>query len=325
MDYWGPLGRRRTVTALAATVIALGAGYLMQVVLADRTPLATVDKLPGAASGLRSVDQPAVLPLSPEATLAQLAPPQILPDRVKKPVNTPPATWDDARMSPFGFECGPTLTLKVQDAAMIIAQVFAPCDPGQNVTIRHGALEIDLMTDSFGRAQTVVPALVDSATVTAVLERQTVKADADLPDAGAYSRVVLVWEGEQVFRMNAYELGATRGESGHIRAGAAKTAKRAMRGTGGFLVAVGDGSGRSAEIYTFPTGYSPLRGVVELVVEADVTEANCEQLVQATALQTGPLGGMTSTDVRVTLPGCDRIGDVMELKNLLQDMRLAGR
>ena len=154
---------------------------------------------------------------------------------------------------------------------------------------------------------------------------QTVEASLHVSEADAFSRVVLVWEGPQVFRMNAYELGASRGETGHIRAGSEKTPSRAVRGTGGFLVRIGDGSGRSAEVYSFPTGYSPLHGVVKLVVEADVTEETCGQLAHATALQTGPLGGMSATDVRVTIPDCDRLGDVMELKNLLQDMRLAGR
>jgi hypothetical protein len=228
-------------------------------------------------------------------------------------------------MSPFGFECEPELTLKAEDAAMIEVRLFAPCDPDQRVTIRHESLEFEVMTDSFGRMRTVLPALSDTVRVTAAMERLSVEAAASAADARSFSRVLLVWEGEQVFRMNAYELGAKRGEAGHIRAGFEKTAKRAMRGTGGFLAAMGDGSGRSAEVYTFPTGHSPLQGVVELIVEADVTEETCGTLARATALQTAPLGGLTATDVRVTLPGCDRVGDVVELKNLLQDMRLAGR
>lgn len=320
------LGRRRAVSALAALLLAFGAGYLMQSVLVENTPLATVDEMPDAAPLLRSADQPGSLPTPPAATLVPLVPnPPIMPNRVDKPDPVLPQIWDDARMSPFGFDCTPDLTVSVLDAAMIKVLYFAACDPNRKVTVRHGMLEIDVTTDSFGRAETLVPALTDIEEVLVISERQTARAISNVSDARAFSRVILAWEGAQVFRMNAYELGALRGESGHIRAGSAKTPARAMRGTGGFLVAIGDGTGRSAEVYTFPTGFTPLKGVVELVVEADVTEANCGRMISAKALQTGPLGGMTETDVRVTLPECNRIGDVIELKNLLQDMRLAGR
>ena len=182
-----------------------------------------------------------------------------------------------------------------------------------------------MVTDPYGRAAAVLPALEVDAKVEAVLDRDSVTARMTIPGATAFARVALVWSGPQTFRMNAYELGARRGESGHIWAGRAKTPSRAMRGSGGFLVSLGDGTGRSAEVYSFPTGLSPLRGIVELIVEADVTEESCGQEALATALQSSPLGGLSMTDVRVTLPGCDRVGDVMELKNLLQDMRLAGR
>ncbi len=325
MDFLMSLGRRRAISALVALVVAFGAGFLMQVILADRTPIAAVDRIPDAAPILRDAEAPARLPTPPAATLVPLQRPPVMPDRVDTPTTQPPDVHDDARMSPFGFDCTPALTLKARDAAMIEARLFAPCDPRERVALRHGALEIDLTTDAFGRAATMLPALSEVATVTALLPRQAVEAGLYISDAEAFSRVVIVWEGARVFRMNAYEFGATEGQAGHIRAGFGKTASRAMRGTGGFLVTIGDGSGRSAEVYSFPTGYSPLHGVVKLVVEADVTDETCGQQAKATALQSRPLGGMTATDVRVTLPGCDRVGDVMELKNLLQDMRLAGR
>lgn len=325
MKFLMSLGRRRAVSAVLALLIAFAAGYLMQVVLAERTPLASVDRLPEAAPVLRAAEGSPGMPTPPAATLVPLKRPPVMPDRVDTPEHRVPEIRDDTRMSPFGFDCDPEFALREREAAMIEVRLFAPCDPDQRVTLRHDALEFELTTDAFGRARTMLPALSEVVTVTATLERRAVHAGIDVAGANAFSRVVLIWEGDQVFRMNAYELGASRGEAGHIRAGFGKTPSRAMRGTGGFLVTLGDGSGRSAEVYSFPTGHSPLHGIVKLVVEADVTEATCGQLARATALQSGPLGGMTKTDVRVTLPDCDRTGDVLELKNLLQDMRLAGR
>lgn len=326
MGIFASLDWRRVLTALAAMLIAFGAGFVMQRILVDDTPLATVNELPDAAPILRSAEEPQSLPTPPAATLVPLLPPPpIEPDRVQRPEPGAPEIWDDAGLSPFGLECTPELQLTLGDAAMIHAVLSAPCNRSERVTFRHGDLEVDVTTSAYGRAEIELPALEPLSTVFADLGDQSAKATVSVRSAREYSRVVLVWEGTQIYRMHAYELGAKRGQAGHIWSGSAKTPARAMRGTGGFLLEIGDGTGRSAEVYTFPTGQTPLRGVIELVVEADVTEDTCGKLASATALQTSPLGGMTSTDVQVTLPGCDRAGEVLELKNLLQDMRLAGR
>lgn len=319
-------GKRRILTAVSALAIAMGAGYLMQGVLATQTPLATVEDMPDAARILRSGRDPKPLPTPPAATLMPilLAPP-VMPDRVQRPEAAPPQLWKDSQLSPFGFSCDPELSLKLRDAAMLDIRLFAPCDPETVVTLRQGALSIDLETDAFGRVETAMPALSTTSEILVDTGRRILRETMSVPEALEFSRVILTWEGPRILKMNAYEFGARRGESGHIWAGSSKTPSRALRGTGGFLVDLGDGAGRSAEVYTFPTGYSPLRGIVELIVEADVTEDTCGHMAKAIALQTGPLGGLSETDVRVTLPDCDRIGDVLELKNLLQDMRLAGR
>jgi hypothetical protein len=319
-------GKRRIATALAVLAVAFGTGHVMQSVLVERTPMANVDDMPDAAFQLRDADRSRSLPTPPAATLVPILPrPPVLPDRVDKPVQSVPELWEDARMSPFGFSCEPELNLTARPAAMVEVSVFVPCDAGEIVTFRHGALSFALKSDVFGRAMAVLPALSPRVNVDIATPRRSASATIGLPEAADFSRVIIAWDGPQIFRMNAYELGSGRGQSGHIRASSPKTAARAVRGTGGFLVTVGDGSGGSAEVYTFPTGFSPLRGVVELVVEADVTRETCGTTAEAQALQSSPLGGLTGTDVRVTLPDCDRLGEVMELKNLLQDMRLAGR
>ena len=248
MEFLAAFGWRRAFTALAALLIAFGVGYLMQSVFVEHTPMATVDELPDAAPILRSADRPRALPTPPAATLVPLVPPPVMPDRVHKPDPSDKEAWDDAKMSPFGFSCDPTLELKPRDAAMISVKLFAPCDPDRVMTFRHESLEIELATDSFGRASTMLPALDTEATVSVEAGGHPVREVATVPDARAFSRVAIIWEGPQVFRMNAYELGAKRGETGHIWSGSAKTPARAMRGTGGFLIQLGDESGRSAEV-----------------------------------------------------------------------------
>lgn len=326
MKPFASLLKRRSVTAAVALLVAFGAGVLMQYILVDRTPLATLREIPAIGPLLRRAEAPPELPTPPAGTLVPVLPPApLFPGRVENPGPLPPEVQDDTRLSPFGFDCEPELKLTALEAAMIEAQLTAPCDQGQSVVFRHGPLELELATDAFGRAKTVLPGLETLSYVEAVLERQTINASLPVADSRSYSRVIMMWDGPQVFQINAYELGATRSESGHVSGETPKTASRAARGTGGFLVSLGDGTGRSAEVYSFPTGYSPLRGVVELIVEAEVTETSCGRLSEALTLQSNPLGGMFRTDVRVTLPSCERVGEVMELKNLLQDMRLAGR
>lgn len=318
---------RRVLTALTALLVAFGAGHLMQSILVERTPLATVEDIPDAAQILRSNQPPETLPTPPAATLTPiLASPPIMQGRAGDGNEASlPQLWQEARLSPFGFSCDPELSLSLREAAMIDIRLFAPCDPEAAVTLTQADLSIGLRTDAYGRAATTMPALSDVVAVVLETGRRSAQATTLASEARAFARVVLVWEGPRVFGMHAFEFGAKPGESGHIWNGAPKTAARATRGTGGFMVEMGDGSGKSAQVYTFPTGHSPLRGVVELIVQADITETTCGQMARATALQTGPLGGMTETDVRVTLPDCNSVGDILELKNLLQDMRLAER
>ena len=72
----------------------------------------------------------------------------------------------------------------------------------------------------------------EEAVVVVEADGHPVQASAEVPDARAFSRVAIVWEGAKIFRMSAYELGAHRGETGHIWSGSAKTPARAMRGSG---------------------------------------------------------------------------------------------
>lgn len=312
MKFLASLTRRRGFLAAAAMMMAFGTGVVMQHFLADSAILARMQAEPAPV-----LEADVVEPDFPE--------PPVHEARVAEDVHTVPRLWDDARISPFGFDCAPELTVSVGDAAMLRVDVFAPCNPLQLVALGHDLLEVDVTTDAYGRATTILPALEKRAAVSANFGDRVVKAEATVPGARSFSRVILTWSGSQIFHMNAYEFGASRGETGHIRASAPKTPSRAVRGTGGFLTVAGDGTGRTAEVYSFPTGYSPLRGVVRLAVEADVTEEICGKTASASALQTNPLGGLSTIDVQVTLPACDRVGELFELKNLFQDMRLAGR
>ena len=317
MKVFATLDWRRAVTAVVALFLALGCGYLMQNVLASDHPIATVGDEPDAAPVLRESEPDDNLPVPPAATLVPLkidAP--IMPERAKESEEI----WHEA-----SADCSPSLVVTNQPAAMLKVTLRAPCAKQNMVRLRHDKLEFDLTTDANGALSVHVPALLEEAIVHLDIEDITVTAKTRMDDASLFRRVAILSDGPEMLDLHAFEFGAQRNQFGHVWAGSPKSIDRAIKGMGGFLTRLGDGSGQMATIYTFPAKPTSQKGVVRLIVEADVTEETCSQVLQATALQTGPFGQLSATEVELKMPGCDAVGQKVELKNLLHDMRLASR
>ncbi|NNE88488.1 MAG: hypothetical protein HKN27_10470 [Silicimonas sp.] len=295
------LDRRRVIMTCGVILVALLCGQVMQS-FADN-PLNRREKA-------RS------LPKDPAAAI--LSPPPVMQGRAR----AAEVVQIEAAAKPDTL-CIPQLGLKRAAGGMIDLS-FNGCKARQ-VVLRHGEVEITAATDASGMLERRIPAFSQKARVSVSFDGETIQSKIEIPDAAEFQHVAIVWNGKQTLRMHAFEFGAKRNQFGHVWAGAPKTPKRATRGNGGFLTRLGDGSGTSAEIYTFPAGQSRTKGVVRLMVEADVTPSNCGQQIDALALQTGPLGGMDATEVALKMPQCDAVGRVVRLQNLFQDMRLAGR
>lgn len=325
MSFFASMDRKRVVTAIVTMLVAFGTGHVMQAMVA-RENTATLEDIPEAAPTLRSTGEPRPLPVPPAATLTPISlQPPILPGRTFGDPGAPASLPDDAAFSPFGLPCAPALTLTPSVGAMIDVQLIAPCDTGKRVTLDHAGLTIEGRTDAFGMLSVSVPAFDETATVSVAFDTGlSLTQGVTVPDARDFARVALIWEGHQVFTMHALELGARYGEAGHVWSGAPKSPDRAQRGSGGFLTSF-EGRRASAEIYSFPIHHAPGTGVVRLTVAADVTAESCNRSIEARALQTSPLGGITRRDVKVAMPDCDAIGQTLRLKNLFQDMRLAAR
>lgn len=316
MGFLASLDRRRVATVLVVLLIAFLTGHVMQTVLAEDKPVATIDAGPDAAPELKRGEQPKPLPVPPAATLVPIGSEGVAPVRAGGS-----APDRDAR----GSGCTPVLRLTEAPAATLKVEVEAPCDGGARVALRQGPVVVEGVTDAEGRLVMRLPALEREALIDAEVGGRRVSARAEVAEARAFQHVAILWRGPQVLKINAYEFGAEKSQFGHVWQGSPKSPSRASRGSGGFLTRLGGAEGASAEIYSFPAGHSPVRGVVRLVVEAEVTRANCGRRVEARALQTGPLGRLSETEVALTMPGCDRLGEILQLQNLLQDMRLAGR
>ena len=316
MSFFSTLDRRRAVTFVGVLVVAFLCGHVMQNVLAVPVEVTSAPPGPDAAPILRTHEEPKPLPVPPAATLMPILDrPAILPKRVDEAL-----VQEDAHGG-----CEPNLFATRAPAAMITLVLRAPCHPDQLVEIEQGPITASAYLDGDGRMAIKVPALIEDAEITAKFDDVVLKTTLTVPEAENFQHVSLMWSGPQILRLNAFEFGAARNEIGHVWSGAPKTPTRASRGSGGFMTRLVTEDGPSAEIYSLPVGRSPLRGVVRLVVEADVTAASCGRVVKAKALQPTAFRRFSETDVEVALPDCDRQGDVVLLQNLLRDVRLAAR
>ena len=303
MRFFASLDKRRVFMTIGVVCVAFLAGHATQSFYSN--PLTSTDN-----SGVRP------LPDDPDAS--GLLRPPVMEGRT----NVPKVSRIKAVSKPDDA-CIPQLKLKRVPGAMIDL-TFNGCEAGK-VVLLHGLVEVTTTTDASGQMSQRIPAFEPDARVAVIFKGETLAATLEVPEADDFQHVAIVWNGAQTLRMHAFEFGAKRNQFGHVWAGAPKSPKRAMRGNGGFLTRLGDGTGATAEIYSFPAGQSRNKGVVRLIVEADVTPDNCGRQVDALALQTGPLGGISTTEVALKMPQCDVVGRVVRLQNLFQDMRLAGR
>lgn len=325
MSIFASLDRKRVVTAVVVMAIAFVTGHVMQS-LVNGEPTATLEDAPDATPTLKSTGDPRALPVPPAATLTPiLLQPDALPDSMTGDAFVPLQLPEDAAFSPFGLPCTPVLSLTPAIGAMVDVTLLAPCNPREAVVLDHAGLKIEAETNGLGMVTLSIPAMDESATVSVSMKKGlSLSRGVEVPDARDFARVALLWEGRQVFSMHALELGARYGEVGHVWSGAPKTPDRAERGAGGFLTRF-EGRLTSAEVYSYPIHHAPGSGVVRLTVAADVTAESCDRAINARALQTNPLGGVTSRDVKVAMPDCQSIGQTLRLKNLFQDMRLAAQ
>ncbi len=225
------------------------------------------------------------------------------------------------------LNCEPSLTARATEAAMVELSVDAPCTSGASFTIHHEGMMFTAMTDVAGGAKLMAPALSERSVFIAAFDDGTgAVADVAVPELTLYDRVVLQWRGQSGLEIHAMEFGAEYGQPGHVWRHAARSPAVATTGTGGFLMQLGDARTDSplmAEVYTFPSGKAPQDGQVTLSVEAEVTAENCATEVEAQTLRRSGAENIKISDLVLSVPECEAIGDFMVLKNLLPDLTLA--
>jgi hypothetical protein len=323
--------KRRLSLVVAIMSVALGSGHLVQNVLIKPATLAKADLQPIdimlVAAGTEAPEpqpQPAVQKMvypSFAASPTEDGPNLFtLPDEpiLKAEFDaTAPGTETVAR------QCPVSLDLLVEPSAMIGLTLSAPCHANERVVLLHAGLSVTGKTSGTGTLVASLPAFSSDADVSVrFADGQSVQSKLAVPEAATLRRFGVQWQGDDAFQLNAFENGAGYGEIGHVSAADPQRPLAGQAQIGGFLSVLGDDGVAQpmlAEVYTYPAvSDAPVR----IVIEAAITKGTCaREILGETLADVG--GDVTITDLSVAMPDCGAIGDILVLKNLDPDLKIA--
>ncbi len=223
--------------------------------------------------------------------------------------------------------CDPTLVAETSAGAMVRLTLSSTCHAGQNVIVHHNGMMISDMLDGAGMMMLAIPALTETALFMAEIGEvgAVAVATAEVPSLSFYDRVALQWQGNTGLELHAREFEAEYKTDGHIWRESPQSMDRAALGEGGFLVALGNSNiegANYAEVYTFPSATVSGSGSVLMSVEAVVEETNCDQDVDAQALQVFSGGDLVVRELSIAMPNCESVGDLIVLDSLVDDIKV---
>lgn len=209
-----------------------------------------------------------------------------------------------ANISNFGTACDPSITLETAAGAMLDLEVHAPCLPSSMVTVAHTGLSFTLPLSMTGTARIRLPAMTANAQITASLfDGKMLAASASVPQVRNYARVALQWDGPDPGELVSVAPTVLNGEI--FRLGTASNAQ-----------------GKVLHVFSRRMDDVNVSGVVRLSLRSDVTAQNCAKGHATKVHRSVPGEPVAAYDMQIKGPGCDAIGQSLELKNVLQDLRL---
>jgi len=343
--------RRKLFMLAPAAVMALTAGVVLKsgiFAAATATPAAAVAvpvpdfaraAAPQATSGAVTpvARQGQILPAEPDIgiTLALAAPAARSPApdtggpaalMLAAQAAPAPTPMPEAQPEPTAQnDCAPVTSATSVPGGMAYVVLNLPCAEPGPLRVSHGAMVFDDWLGAGGRYARTVPVLDLAEPYLLEHDGRVYRADLGPASAAGYDHVVLQWSGDLGFQIHALEFGAGYGDPGHVWDQAPKDIMRGVRADGGFLTRLGgDQGGQVAEVYSLPTGQIDHDGTVRLTVEVEVSARNCMKDIAGQALQVGQDGRFETVTITFAMPDCDAIGDILVLKNLLEDLTIAG-
>jgi hypothetical protein len=198
-------------------------------------------------------------------------------------------------VSAFGTSCDVDISVAPRKSAMIELKVFAPCKPHAAVHVSHGGLSYEARVSLTGRSSLRFPAMQRDAEVFVAVEEDVFERRIVVDDVKFFARVALVGTGE-----DAPELIAS-GFSGQM----------AVYQNQGVQVFSVDQRGVEASM------------TYRLTLRHLVTAKNCDQPVHSHLRRILPGMGEERQVLTLAAQDCNRIGSILELKNVVQDLKLA--
>lgn len=281
------------------------------------TTLAAADPAEQLPSLPSVVAPPARPPVAAAPAMPVTVPAPAEPADVAAPAIAPaPSDPAPAPAPQVTQSCDVQFDLVAQPGAMIGLTVLAPCNPQERVVLWHAGLAVTARTSSTGSLFTSLPALTpDAAVEVRFASGNRVAQSITMPEAKDLKRFAVQWQDADAFQLHAFESGAGYNQPGHFSA-----AFTGIAGAGSFVNILGDAATDLpllAEVFTFGPGKN-----VDVVVEATVSEATCGRTIFGEMIAAEG-GKVIIQDLTLAMPECDGLGDILVLKNLMQDMTLA--
>lgn len=212
------------------------------------------------------------------------------------------STDAQANISAFGVPCEINMQATPMPDAMFAVSIDAPCRPAENIAIHYAGLTFDVATTVMGRAGFDLPAMASSASLESFFDDGTqLSALLETPDLSEYARVAVAWTQALDMRLVAH----------------------APRHMPVKVYSLGLAEGRSIQILSHHQSPEARRAVIRLGVEAPITTQNCGQERHAKVRHLQPNMPPISYELMLAPTPCDRVGGNLELKNILQDLKLA--
>lgn len=319
---------RRAIRVAGVLGIAAAAGHLVQQDEPAPAPPLTAQVAPAPAPALLPEPThvmpvsagPTEAPVLPRAEIAAIAP-QVVQPALPLPglaLDTPAAELPP--LPGLAEACPVTLTLAPQANAMIGLALQAPCHADERVVLQHAGLAITEMTGASGLLSASLPALDAGGSVTLRFGDGTaVTQSLAMPEVAGMRRFAVQWQDRDSFQLHGFENGADYGQPGHVWAMAPNAPLPGVAPAGGYLTALGNPAAplpMLAQVYTFPAGKA------DVVIEAEVTEATCGRELLGETL-VSEAGRARVSELNVAMPGCEAKGDILVLRNLAEDMKIA--
>lgn len=221
-------------------------------------------------------------------------------------------------LSPYGLLCDLVFEATPLGATMVRLEVSAPCHPSTIAEVSHGSLRFTTATGPDGALTVDLPATTTTSTFRLRFADGVIAmAEAQVPEAADYLQTAVMWQGPLPLGLVALEPGGAR-----IDAEAPRSPQRSVHLGRGFLTQLGalyDQDSWRLAIYSTPRRN---HGRIRFALEAAVTAESCGQDLRS-GLAQSHRWDETPEWVTLVMPDCEKIGDVLVLKNLLRPLTLA--